>query len=296
MPVPLPGASRLYLLLSVLSFVLATAGCERSAAPPAGTRDLPAEPAPAAALPKASTVADPVAPEAARRVIHTAELWLETDDPTGALQKVTALAETKGGFVLSSATSSSREDDGEEVVSVTIVVRVPAAVFDPTMDSLRRIGKRVSSEKVGGQDVSEEYVDLESRIRAQHALEEQYLTILKEAKAVHEILEVEQKLGEVRTEIERAEGRRRFLEDQTRLSTLSVHLARHLEAIEASGPGFGANLKKAAHDAVGVTVAVVNGCIRVSGVLAPIAALIGVPAWLLARVLVRRRRSRAATA
>ena len=295
------AARRCFHFLSVLCLVFAVAGCDRRSAPPSPPNEAHAAAAPAPptsppASVNASSAANPAAPAAGRRVIRTAEIWLETDDPQGAVGKVSALADTNGGFVLGSDLSRSRQDDGEEVTAVTVVVRVPATAFDSTLETLRGLGKRVSNEKVAGQDVTEEYVDLEARIKAQRAIEDQYLTILKEAKAIHEILEVEQKLGEVRTEIERAEGRRRFLEDQTTLSTLSVHLARHIEALEAAGPGFGASVKKAAHDAVDVAVAIVNGAIRAFGVLAPLAALVGAPAWLLAWIVVRRKRARTAVA
>jgi hypothetical protein len=166
------------------------------------------------------------------------------------------------------------------------------AAFDDTLVAVRALGTRVSNEKVTGQDVTEEYVDLEARIRAQRAVEEQYLSVLKEAKAIPDILAVQQKLGEVRTEIERAEGRRRFLENQTSLSTITVHVARHIAAVEASGPGFGRSVREAGHDAVYVGIAIVNGAIRILGVLLPVGVLIGVPVYLLVRVW-RRRRAKA---
>ncbi len=155
------------------------------------------------------------------------------------------------------------------------------------------MGSRVSTEKVTGQDVTEEYVDLEARIRAQRAVEEQYMAVLKEAKTIPDILAVQQKLGEVRTEIERAEGRRRYLESQTSLSTITVHVARHIEAVDASGPGFGRSIGEAGHDAVAVGIAIINGAIRLAGVLLPVGLLVGVPGWLLVRTWRRRRRASA---
>ena len=230
--------------------------------------------------------------EIARRIIRTAELSVETDAPEVAASKVSALADAKGGFVVSSDTSRSTDSDGAESVLTTVVFRVPVAAFDETLVAVRALGTRVSNEKVTGQDVTEEYVDLEARIRAQRAVEEQYLSVLKEAKAIPDILAVQQKLGEVRTEIERAEGRRRFLESQTSLSTITVHVARHIAAVEASGPGFGRSVREAGHDAVYVGIAIVNGAIRLLGVLLPVGVLIGVPVYLLVRVW-RRRRAKA---
>lgn len=230
--------------------------------------------------------------EAPRRVIRTAELSVETDTPEVAVGKLTALANAKGGFVVSSETSRSNDSDGAETVSTTLVFRVPAGAFDEALAVVRALGTRVSSEKVTGQDVTEEYVDLEARIHAQRAVEEQYLGVLKDARTIPDILAVQQKLGEVRTEIERAEGRRRFLENQTNLSTITVHIARHLAAIDTSGPGFGRSVREAGHDSVVVAIAIVNGAIRIVGVLVPVGALVGLPLWVVVQSW-RRRRAKA---
>jgi hypothetical protein len=257
---------------------------ESSAEPPAAVA-APGAPAPAPAVLSKTVVADVTA----RRVIRTADLSLDAVEPVAAERTITQLAEARGGFVLSADTSRLRAEDGAEQTMVTVVFRVPAAAFDATLETLRGMGS-VSTEKVTGQDVTEEYVDLEARLKAQRAVEEQYLAILKDAKSIPDILAVEQKLGEVRTDIERGEGRRRFLESQTSLSTFTVHLAKHIEAVDASGPGFGASVRKAGRDAVDVAIAIVNGAIRLIGVLAPVALLLGLPAYLAVRAVVRRRR------
>jgi hypothetical protein len=258
--------------------------------------DRAAPPAAGAAAPAATnaTTSSRDPGDSPRRIIRTAELYVETDAPEAAVSKLTALADARGGFVVSSETSRQKDSDGAETVTTTIVFRVPVGAFDDALATVRTLGSRVSSEKVTGQDVTEEYVDLEARIRAQRAVEEQYMGVLKEAKTIPDILAVQQKLGEARTEIERAEGRRRFLESQTSLSTVTVHVARHIEAVDASGPGFGRSLTLAGHDVVAVAVAIVNGAIRTAGVLLPVGVLIGLPSWLVVRAL-RRRRARTRT-
>jgi hypothetical protein len=254
-----------------------------------------AEPPVVAAAPGASAVVPTLAPNAlvtegtARRVIRTAELSVDAPEPAAAQGTIVRLAEGRGGFVLSADTSHLRAEDGAEQTVVTVVFRVPAMAFDETLRTLRGLGN-VSTEKVTGQDVTEEYVDLEARLNAQRAVGAQYLAILKDAKTIPDVLAVQQKLGEVRTDIERAEGRRRFLDSQTTLSTFTVHLAKHIDAVDASGPGFATSVRKAARDAVDVAIAIVNGVIRLIGVLAPVALLLGLPAYLVVRVVVRRRR------
>jgi hypothetical protein len=287
---PTPRLSWQLALLLLCSLLLA---CDKRKA------DIQAEPTPAAAGASSSTQAAssaPVPDPAAnpRRIIRTGELSVETDAPEAVVRKLSVLAEDKGGFVISSDISRWKDADGAETVSTTLVFRVPVAAFDDALAAVRALGSRVATEKVTGQDVTEEYVDLEARVRAQRAIEEQYVKILGDAKSIPDVLAVQQKLGEVRTEIERAEGRRRFLESQTSLSTITVHVARHLEAIDTGGPGFGRSLREAMRDSVAVGIAIVNGAIRTVGVLLPVGLLLGVPGWLLLRSWRRRRALRAA--
>jgi hypothetical protein len=273
---------------------VAAAGCAKSA--PTGASapaaELAATSQATSTQTSASTLfsANAYAQTTTRRVIHTAELWLDAETPEAVSGKLGLLAETRGGFVLNSDVSRSKDSDGSEVITATVVFRVPAAAFEETLAAAKALGTRVSNEKVTGQDVTEEYVDVEARIKAERAVEEQYLSVLKEAKNITDILAVQQKLGEVRTEIERSEGRRRFLESQTNLSTVTVHVARHLEAVETSGPGFGRSLKEAGRDALSVSIAIINGTIRLVGVFLPVGALVVAPAVLLVRAWMQRRR------
>jgi hypothetical protein len=278
-------------LVLFVAFVSILTACHS----PARQADRGTEPAAAVAAPGAPAVAPSPAANAfvaegtARRVIRTAELSLDAVEPIVAQGMIIHLAEARGGFVLSADTSRIRDEDGAEQTVATVVFRVPAGAFDATLEALRGLGS-VSNEKATGQDVTDEYVDLEARLKAQRAVEAQYLAILKDARTIPDILAVQQKLGEVRTDIERAEGRRRFLDSQTSLSTFTVHLAKRIEAVDASGPGFGTSVRKAARDGIDVAIAIVNGVIRLIGVLAPVALLLGLPTYLVVRTIVRRRR------
>src|SRR6185295_6582072 len=100
-------------------------------------------------------------------------------------------------------------------------------------------------EKVSGQDVSEEYLDLEARIRSKKALETQFLEIMKQARKVSDALEVQGELADVRTEIERFEGRRRFLENQSTLSTITATLQMPAPLVVATTTGFSHSIKEA---------------------------------------------------
>jgi hypothetical protein len=273
------GLTSLVMLLCAL-----TCGCrgQSRAAPSAGAVTTPASPARGGAQGPA---------EVTRRIVKTAELSVQTDAPGDALEKVTAFVRSEHGFVVSSETSRSSESDGTEWITISTVFRVPAPTFEETIAAVHALGTRISEEKISGQDVTEEYVDVEARIRAQRAVEESYLGILKDAKSIPDVIAVEDKLGGVRTEIERAEGRRRLLETETDDSTVTIHFSRRFDAMASDGPGFGRSLQAAGRDALTVTIAMVNGAIRVIGALSPIALFAGLPLWLYLRRRIRRRRA-----
>ncbi len=158
-----------------------------------------------------------------RKIIRNAELTLEALSPEESQQKVTAIAENKGGFVVESEQSSSNSSVTIRDV-VTMTVRIPSAKFIESLDEIRKVSSRVIVETVKGQDVTEEFVDIEAGLKTKKALEEKFLEIMKQSETVEEALSVQRELAEVRNEIEKIEGRKRFLENQTSLSTIKIRL------------------------------------------------------------------------
>lgn len=224
-----------------------------------------------------------------RKIIRDANLTIETDSPTDGLRRITSIAETNGGFIV---TSDFKHTDAvaqaRPTQTVTVVARVPASRFDSALDQIHGVASRVISEKVSGQDVSEEYLDLEARLRTKKALEAQFLDIMKQARKVSDDLEVQSQLGDVRTEIERLEGRRRFLENQAALSTITTTLQMPQPIIAATTTGFGTSIKHAFGDAVDTAASIVLFVIQAVIVLVPIAFFFGLPGWIVWRVLRRR--------
>jgi hypothetical protein len=224
-----------------------------------------------------------------RKIIRNADLTIETDSPTDGLRKITSIAEGHGGFVV---TSESKQNDSsgqsKATQTVTVVARVPSSQFNGALEQIRAAGNRVVQEKVSGQDVSEEYLDLEARIRTKKALETQFLEIMKQARKVSDALEVQSQLADVRTEIERLEGRRRFLENQSALSTITATLQMPAPLVAATTTGFGQGIKQSFGDAVDTAASIILFVIQAVIVLVPIGLLVVLPVWLLWRVLRRR--------
>jgi hypothetical protein len=224
-----------------------------------------------------------------RKIIRNANLTVEVSIPTETQRKVVSIAEAHQGFVVTSeATQRTSEDASKPATTVTLAVRVPAAQFNQAMDEIRALGLRVIQEKITGQDVTEEFMDLEARIKNQKALEAQFLEIMKRAVRVEEALNVQREIAEVRTGIEKLEGRRRFLENQAALSTISVTLQSPTQIVSASG--FWYSVKSAFSDGVDVAAAIVLFLIRAVVALVPVVIFIFLPIALIARFVVRRLR------
>jgi hypothetical protein len=228
-----------------------------------------------------------------RKIIRNAALTVEVTSPGDSQHKIVSIAESHQGFVVTSeATQRASEDRTKPEMTVTLSVRVPAAQFNQVMDEIRAVGARVIQEKVTGQDVTEEFMDLEARIKNQKALELQFLEIMKRAGKVDDALSVQRQLAEVRTEIEKLEGRRRFLENQSSLSTINVTLQPPTQIVNATG--FWYSARSAFSDGVDVAAGIVLFLIRAIIGLLPIMVLIVLPSALLLKLglrVVRRRRA-----
>lgn len=224
-----------------------------------------------------------------RKIIRNANLTLESNAPADGQRKIASIAEAHGGFIVTSeSTQRADNDQTKPLMSVTVVARVPATEFNAVLEEIRGVGTGVRQEKITGQDVTEEFIDLEARIRTKKALEAQFLEIMKQARNVSDALEVQSQLAEVRGEIERLEGRRRYLENQSSLSTITVTLQAPTPLVNTSG--FFYNVKRAFGDGVDIAAAITLFIIQLFIALVPVALLIFLPLGLLARFLLRRAR------
>lgn len=191
---------------------------------------------------------------------------------------------------MTSEAKQKRAADGAgEELEVNLVIRVPAQQFGPALDQVRSAGGRVITEKITGQDVTEEFIDLEAHIKTQKALEDQFLEIMKRANRVEDALEVQRQIADVRSEIEKLEGRKRFLENHASLSTITVTMQTPA-AIAVNTTGFGRDVRQAIADSVQVAIAIVLFLIRFVIIVIPIFVLLVLPGWLIGRYFWRRAR------
>lgn len=222
-----------------------------------------------------------------RKIIRNADLSLEVNDPNGTQQRIASIAESVGGFVITSETKQSDATSNGQSVETSLVVRVPSSQFGVALDKIRALGSRIVQEKVSGQDVTEEFIDLEARIKTQKALEEQFLEIMKRAGKVSDALEVQTQIASVRSDIERLEGRKRFLESRTSLSTINATL-RAPRPIVASTSSFGREIKDSVRDSVSLLRGIVLFLVRFVILVTPMFILVVVPGAIITRIFMRR--------
>lgn len=159
-----------------------------------------------------------------RKMVRTSAIEMVVQKPAEAAEKIRAVAEGMGGFLVSSEMSGGQDASG------TLTVRVPADRFEEARAQIRKLGLRVESEKIEAQDVTRQYVDQEANLRNLRAEEAQYLAILKQAHTVKDTLEVSEKLSEVRGQIEQQKAEFDALSKQIETVAIAVSLRAEAEA------------------------------------------------------------------
>lgn len=159
-----------------------------------------------------------------RLVIRNANLTVVVLDPAETVVEIGQLAERLGGFVVSSNIFQTAFEQGVRAVQGSIVIRVPAESLDETLTTIKKDAIEVRSEFVSGQDVTQEYTDLQSQLRNLEAAEEELLRIMDQATRAEDVLMVFENLRQVRQTIEVLKGRIQYFEQSARLSQVSVEL------------------------------------------------------------------------
>ena len=233
-----------------------------------------------------------------RKIIRNADITIEVTSTSEAQHRVTSIAETHGGFVVTSESKQRQAvDPAQRATDFKLVVRVPATQFGVALDEIKKLATNVPEEKATGQDVTEEFIDLEARIKTQKALETQFLGIMRQAYKVEDALEVQRQIAEVRTEIERLEGRKRFIENRSSLATITVNIQAPKPVLVTTTTGFGHSLREAVSDSVVVASELLLFFVRFLIVMFPVLLFVGLPSVLVLRYLLRRaKRARLAEA
>ena len=160
-----------------------------------------------------------------RKVILNASLALTVSDVSAAFSEASRLTRTSGGYVEQSSYSGADLASGAKPRAASLTLRVPADQYDALLAGLRGIqGAKVTGEGSKSSEVTEQYTDLQSRLRNLEATEQSYLKLLDQAKSIPDILTVNDRLDGIRAQIEQIQGRLNVLDKMTDLATIDLTL------------------------------------------------------------------------
>jgi Domain of unknown function (DUF4349) len=236
------------------------------AAEPFSTKDAPRSAAPL----DGQLASDPLKSLPALRsaVIKTADVGLRVDhghfgQTRSAVRKI---AGDLGGYETHSSTSGTKVHSGQ------ITIQVPAQAFRRAMDAIEGVAHvHVTAESVTGQDVSQQFVDLQARLVNLEAQEKVLLRLMDRAQTISESIRVENYLQQVEFQIEDVHGRMLYLQNRTSMSTITVAL--HEAGKKPAPPQHASALWKAGERSLGAALAVVTGVIVGAGLVVPLSIL-----------------------
>ncbi|MEW6566759.1 MAG: DUF4349 domain-containing protein [Chloroflexota bacterium] len=236
-------------------------------------------------------------PQAAveRLVIQNASMTVVVPDPAEAVDDISRLAAEMGGFVVSSNVYQSTFGVAQVMAyQASITIRVPAERLNEAMAQIEADATEVRNRNVSSEDVTSQYVDLESQLRNLRAAEEQLREILASATRTEDVMMVFNQLTQVRGEIERIQGQMRYYEESARLASLSVELLPDVveQPLQIGGWRPEGVAKEALEDLVRALQWLANALIRLGILYLPLLVIFGLPTWLAVRAVVRRRRQR----
>jgi hypothetical protein len=156
-----------------------------------------------------------------RMVIYTANLSIRVKSYQDTLNLVQQQLTSSNGYIVESNSYSTGEDESLEG---TITVRVPQDKFDSFLQSVENESTKVVDRSISGQDVTEEYVDLESRITSKKVVEKRLLDFMEKAEKTEDLLKISADLAVVQEEIEQIKGRMNYLNNKVDLATVTIHV------------------------------------------------------------------------
>lgn len=222
-----------------------------------------------------------------RKLIYKASLTMKVKDYGAAQSEIRDLVTLAGGYILQFSENSTAHELGGQ-----FILKIPAGGFSSFLKDLDKIPVLANTQRnVQGQDVSEEYVDLESRLKAKQILETRYLEFMQKATKTDELVSFTNELGKIQEEIERIKGRMRYIDQNVSFSTVEIRVYQpEGKAADETGEEEKTSLLERAGDAMGASFGFLSrfgqGLVVLVASLLPllaVLAVVGVPGWLLYR-------------
>ena len=188
-----------------------------------------------------------------RMLIRNGRLEFETDDLAKTAENIQNAIRTHGGYL-----GSEQSYNYDTRQSTTLNVRIPSASFDTFIADISKGVEKFDTKDISARDVTEEFLDVEARLKNKKELEARYQEILKQAKNVKEILEIERELNTLRSDIESMEGRLKYLQNQVSLSSVQITYYKELTKRTAFGQKFAQGFRSGWTNLIWFLVGLVN--------------------------------------
>jgi hypothetical protein len=160
---------------------------------------------------------------AAHMIIKNADIKLQVEDTDVAIDRTTQIVGDLGGYIISSRVWYTPWYDGRNYKYATITVGIPVEQFERTLSRLRGLAVQVLDESASGEDVTDQYVDLQSQLTNLEATRDRIKSFLEQATTVDEALRINQELSNVEAQIESIKGRMNYLQDRASYSTITIN-------------------------------------------------------------------------
>jgi Domain of unknown function (DUF4349) len=240
--------------------------------------------------------ADNSAAAANRLVIQTADLSIVVKDVNARVQAIQDMAKAMGGFVVSVNMSQTYANDGSQVPQAQVVIRVPQEKLDDALAEVKNGVVDVQNETRTGQDVTDQYVDMQSRLTAKEAAADQLTKIMQNATKTEDVLAVYTQLQQIDSDIEVLKGQIKYTEQSAALSAISVNIIAEatVKPIEVGGWMPQGVARNALQSLIYFWQGFVSFLIRFFLYTVPVLITIGIPFYLiflLARLIFRKIRA-----
>ena len=168
-----------------------------------------------------------------RQLIKEGSLDFETHDIAETRQHIESLVQKYGAYI-------SQEDEraSSSRIYQNMTVRIPKAHFDVFVTELSGGVKKIDEKSITVQDVTEEFIDSTARLAVKKETEQGYLRLLNQAKTIKDILDIQNELQDIRSDIESIEGRLRYLKNSVNFSMLHISMYQQIEAASETGSLF----------------------------------------------------------
>jgi hypothetical protein len=164
-------------------------------------------------------------PDWNKKIIKTASLNIEVKDSKAYSQKVLQAADRFGGYI-----ADEQQNETSYKIENVLTIKVPVDQFQSAVDFLTTGDGKINEKKITSEDVTSQYVDTKSRLEAKRQVRLRYLDLLKQAKNMEEVLQVQSEINEIQEEIESAAGRIKYLSSASAMSTIQLTFFQVLDA------------------------------------------------------------------